>query len=149
MPGMNSGPDPASPILVSAFRSALLQQCLIVTLIFLLLFIAWAVTRTALAGSLTGALRGRPGGAGQAWREPRGRRVLRVGFGVLWLFDGLLQAQPQMAGGLADQVIKPSAATSPGWVRQLVNWGVTVWDYHPVSAAAATVWIQVGIGLWL
>src|SRR5512146_864496 len=149
MPGMNSGPNPASPILVSAFRSALLQQWLIVTLIFLLLLIAWAAARTAMTGSLAAALRGGPGAAGQPWREPRGRRVLRAGFGVLWLFDGLLQAQPQMAGGLADQVMRPSAATSPGWVRHLVDWGVTVWDYHPVSAAAAAVWIQVGIGLWL
>jgi hypothetical protein len=121
MPGMNSGPDPASPILVSAFRSALLQQWLIVTLIFLLLLIAWAAARTAMTGSLAAAPRGGPGAARQTWREPRGRRVLRVGFGVLWLFDGLLQAQPQMAGGLADQVIRPSAATSPGWVRHLVS----------------------------
>ena len=87
---------------------------------------------------------GRRGGASRA----RGW-LLRVGFGVIWLFDGLLQAQPQMAGGLADQVIQPAAATSPGWVQHLVNFGVTVWDYHPVQAAAASVWIQVGIGLWM
>ncbi len=149
MPGMNSGPNPASPILVSAFRSALLQQWVIVALIFVLLLIAWGATRTLLTGSLTRALSGGAAGARQGWREPRARRVLRVGFGILWLFDGLLQAQPQMAGGLADQVIKPSAATSPSWVQQLVNWGVTVWDYHPVSAAASAVWIQVGIGLWM
>jgi len=41
----------------------------------------------------------------ERWREPRARLLLRVGFGVIWLFDGILQAQPQMAGGLADQVI--------------------------------------------
>src|SRR3984885_11091953 len=75
--------------------------------------------------------------------------LLRVGFGVIWLFDGILQAQPQMAGGLADQVIQPSASSSPGWVQHLVNFGVTAWDYHPVQAAAASVWIQVGIGLWM
>ena len=34
MPGMNSGPSPASSILVSAFRSALLHQALIIALIF-------------------------------------------------------------------------------------------------------------------
>ena len=146
MPGMNSGPSPASPILESAFRSALLQQLTIVALIFLLLLIAWGATRTALSGSTPGTFRG---GAAALWREPRARRLLRVGFGVIWLFDGLLQAQPQMAGGLADQVIQPTAASSPGWVQQLVNWGVTAWDYHPVSAAASAVWIQVGIGLWM
>ena len=75
--------------------------------------------------------------------------LLRVGFGAIWLFDGILQAQPQMAGGLADQVIRPSASSSPGWVQHLVNFGVTAWDYHPVQAAAASVWIQVGIGIWM
>ncbi|HTQ91436.1 MAG TPA: SCO family protein, partial [Streptosporangiaceae bacterium] len=81
--------------------------------------------------------------------EPRGRWLLRTGFGVLWIFDGILQAQPRMAGGLATQVIEPTAASSPGWVQHLVNWGGTAWSYHPVQAAAASVWIQVGIGAWL
>jgi cytochrome oxidase Cu insertion factor (SCO1/SenC/PrrC family) len=81
--------------------------------------------------------------------EPRGRRVLRIGFGVLWLFDGLLQAQPQMAAGLPSQVIAPAVQGSPAWVLRLVDWGAMAWAYHPVQAAAAVVWIQVGIGLWL
>jgi cytochrome oxidase Cu insertion factor (SCO1/SenC/PrrC family) len=143
---MNSGPSPASPILVSAFRSALLQQWLIVALIFALLLIAWGATRTAVYGPMSG--KSLAGGAGR-WREPRARWLLRVGFGAIWLFDGILQAQPQMAGGLADQVMQPSAAASPGWVQHLVNFGVTVWDYHPVQAASAAVWIQVGIGIWM
>src|SRR6202030_485420 len=128
------------------FRSALLQQWVIVALIFLLLVIAWGATRTALYGSMSGKSSAR---AVAPWHEPRARRLLRVGFGAIWLFDGILQAQPQMAGGLADQVIQPSAAPSPGWVQHLVNSGVTIWDYHPVQAAAASVWIQVGIGLWM
>ena len=128
MPGMNSGPSPASPILVSAFRSALLQQSLIVALIFALLLIAWGATRAAITAPWRKPPRRPP-----AWREPRARRLLRVGFGALWLFDGLLQAQPQMAGGLADQVIQPAASSSPGWVQHLVNFGVNVWDYHPVA----------------
>jgi cytochrome oxidase Cu insertion factor (SCO1/SenC/PrrC family) len=146
MPGMNSGPSPAGPIIVSAFRSALLQQWLIVALIFVLLLIAWGATRTAIYGPVSGKSLA---GAARSWREPRARRLLRVGFGVLWLVDGILQAQPQMAGGLADQVIQPSASSSPGWVQHLVNFGVTAWDYHPVQAASATVWLQVGIGLWM
>ena len=145
MPGMNSQLIPASPILTSAFRSALLQQWVIVALIFVALLIAWFATRTAVFGALARTSQAAAGG----WREPRARRLLRVGFGVLWLFDGLLQAQPQMPGGLADQVIQPTAATSPGWVQAAVNYGVNLWDYHPVQAAAAAVWIQVGIGLWL
>jgi cytochrome oxidase Cu insertion factor (SCO1/SenC/PrrC family) len=75
--------------------------------------------------------------------------VLRTGFGGLWLLDGILQLQPGMPAGLADQVIKPAAASSPDWVQSLVNWSVTLWDYHPVTAAASAVWIQLGIGLAL
>jgi cytochrome oxidase Cu insertion factor (SCO1/SenC/PrrC family) len=146
MPGVNSGPGPGSPILVSAFRSALLQQWLVVALIFILLLIAWGASRTAVFGSVAGTP---AAGGARRWREPRARLLLRVGFGAIWLFDGILQAQPQMAGGLADQVIQPTAASSPGWVQHLVNFGVTAWDYHPVQAASASVWIQVGIGLWM
>jgi cytochrome oxidase Cu insertion factor (SCO1/SenC/PrrC family) len=75
--------------------------------------------------------------------------VLRIGFGVLWLVDGILQAQPQMAGGLPSTVIAPSAAASPHWVQDVVNFGGTIWSFHPVTAAASAVWIQAGIGLWL
>jgi cytochrome oxidase Cu insertion factor (SCO1/SenC/PrrC family) len=141
MPGMNSGPSPASPVLVSAFRSALLHQALIIALIFALLFIAWGATRTAVYGKLTGPAR--------AWPEPAARRVLRVSFGILWLFDGILQAQPQMAGGLTSQVIRPATNGSPAWVGDVVNWGANIWEYHPIAAAASSVWIQVGLGLWL
>jgi cytochrome oxidase Cu insertion factor (SCO1/SenC/PrrC family) len=138
MPGMNSGPSPASSILVSAFRSALLHQSLIVALIFILVLIAWGASRTA-----TG-----PHPAAQAWREPRARTALRIGFGLLWLLDGLLQAQPQMAGGMPS-VLQPTADGSPSWVADMVNWGANLWSYHPIAAAASAVWIQVGIGLWL
>ncbi|HTZ24545.1 MAG TPA: redoxin domain-containing protein, partial [Streptosporangiaceae bacterium] len=92
---------------------------------------------------------GRAPGTPAPWHEPRARRLLRVGFGILWVFDGILQAQPQMAGGLPQEVIKPAAATSPAWVQHLVNWGGSIWTYHPIQAGAATVWIQVGIGMWL
>ena len=138
MPGMNSGPSPASSILVSAFRSALLQQALLIALIFFFVLATWAVMRTAIGQRRPDAV----------WREPRARRVLRIGFGALWLFDGLLQAQPQMAGGMP-ALLQAADSGSPGWVVNLVNWGANLWSFHPIAAAAATVWIQVGIGLWM
>ena len=54
-----------------------------------------------------------------------------------------------MVVGLPSQVIQPGAASSPAWVQHLVNWAGISWSYHPVQAAAAAVWIQVGIGCWL
>ena len=74
--------------------------------------------------------------------------MLRIGFGLLWVLDGLLQAQPQMAGGLPS-VIQPTADGSPSWVVDMVNWGANLWNYHPIEAAASSVWIQIGIGLWM
>jgi cytochrome oxidase Cu insertion factor (SCO1/SenC/PrrC family) len=144
VPGMNSGLNPANPILVSAFRSALFHQWAIVAIIFLLLLLAWGATR----GWVTTGTRARMV-LSASWNEPRARRVLRLGFGALWLFDGILQAQPQMAGGLPSQVMEPAASDSPAWVQHLANWAGTVWSYHPVQAGAASVWIQVGIGMWL
>jgi cytochrome oxidase Cu insertion factor (SCO1/SenC/PrrC family) len=81
--------------------------------------------------------------------EPSWRTLLRVGFGLLWIFDGVLQAQPAMVVGLPSQVIKPGADSSPLWVQHLTNWAGSSWTYHPVQAAAAAVWIQVGIGCWM
>jgi cytochrome oxidase Cu insertion factor (SCO1/SenC/PrrC family) len=140
VPGMNSGLSPDDPTLVAAFRSALLHQGAIALLIIAFLWLAWATARTVRPRTARAA----PGGA-----EAPARRVLRVGFGLLWILDGVLQAQPKMPSALASQVIEPIAAGSPGWVQRVVNWGGTVWSFHPIQAGAASVWIQAGIGLWL
>ncbi len=146
MPGMNSDLNPASPILVSAFRSALLQQWLIVALIF-----AAAAHRLGRGAHRDLRL---DGGSARA-AAPDGGASRAPGCccgsasGSSGCSTGILQAQPQMPGGLADQVIQPTASTSPGWVQHLVNYGVNLWDYHPITAATASVWIQVGIGLWM
>ena len=145
MPGMNSGLSPGDPTLVAAFRSALLHQGAIAFIFLVFLGLIWATARTW--RPVTPA--GKAGSAEAGTAEARGRQLLRVGFGVLWIFDGILQAQPKMAGGLAAQVIQPTAAASPPWVQHLVTWGGTIWSYHPIEAGAASVWIQVGIGAWL
>lgn len=155
MPGMDSGLNTDDPTLVAAFRSALLQQAVIIIVIFLALLLAYGIIRARRAAAASP----RPPGAPEPTQspeptqrprsEPKARRVLRIGFGVLWIVDGILQAQPQMAGGLPSQVVAPSAAASPGWVQDVVNFGGMVWSFHPVQAAASAVWIQAGLGLWL
>ena len=147
MPGMNSGLNPADPTLVAAFRSALVHQGAIALIAIIFLWLIWATARTWRVAAPPG--QGGAANAAGATAEARGRRLLRIGFGVLWIFDGILQAQPKMAGGLASQVIEPTAAASPEWVQRLVNWGGTAWSYHPIQAGAASVWIQIGIGAWL
>ena len=142
MPGMNSGLNAADPTVVAAFRAALLHQGLIALAIFAVLSVVWVSVRDRTESAASEAPQtDRP--------EPAGHQLLRIGFGLLWIFDGLLQAQPKMAAGLPSQVIEPIAATSPHWVQHLVNLAGTTWSYHPIQAGASAVWIQVGIGLWL
>ena len=145
MSGMGSTLQLNNPTVVAAFQSALIHQGIIALLIFFLLAMLWVSVREWLPGPRTSF---RPA-AGDLAAEPRGRQVLRIGFGLLWLLDGLLQAQPAMPLGLASNVTQPAADGSPGWVRGLVGFAAQGWAYHPVSAAAAAVWIQVGIGIWL
>jgi hypothetical protein len=143
MPGMNPGLDANDPVVVAAFRAALIHQGIVALLIFLLVSAVWAGARGRLAPGMAT-------GRAAAWvAEPAGRRLLRIGFGLLWIFDGLLQAQPAMAAGLPSQVIEPTAASSPRWVQHVVDWASATWSYHPIQAGAAAVWIQVGIGIWL
>jgi cytochrome oxidase Cu insertion factor (SCO1/SenC/PrrC family) len=144
MPGMNSGLSDTNPTIVAAFKSALLHQGLIVALLLLLLGLGWLAMREWRPSGRLGTS-GRLG----ASAEPAGRRLLRIGFGVLWILDGVLQAQPAMAAGLPSQVIQPAAASSPAWVQHVVNWAGTAWSFHPIQAGAAAVWIQLGIGVWL
>jgi cytochrome oxidase Cu insertion factor (SCO1/SenC/PrrC family) len=142
MPGMNSGVNVSDPTVVAAFKAALLHQGLIALLIFFAVGLAWLSLRAWLPAAAGGTPAPAPA-------EPAWRQVLRIGFGVLWLFDGILQAQPKMAIGLPSQVIEPIAASSPRWVQHVVNWAGTAWSYHPLQAGASAVWIQVGIGIWL
>jgi cytochrome oxidase Cu insertion factor (SCO1/SenC/PrrC family) len=157
---MNSGLNPADPTLVAAFRSALLHQGAIALIIIAFLWLLWATVRAwrlTTPGAKPDAAKRIAGPAVRGWRiggpgkesEPRARRLVRIGFGLIWILDGILQAQPKMAGGLASQVIEPIAAASPHWVQHVINWGGTIWSYHPITAGAASVWIQVGIGAWL
>jgi cytochrome oxidase Cu insertion factor (SCO1/SenC/PrrC family) len=148
MPGMNSGLNISDPAVVAAFKAALVHQGLIALLIFALVGLAWITLRAWLPAAAAGA-GAAPEATAAATAEPAWRRLLRIGFGLLWVFDGILQAQPKMAIGLPSQVIEPLAAASPSWVQRLVNVGGTTWSYHPMQAGASAVWIQVGIGIWL
>ena len=148
MPGMGGSLQTGNQTIVSAFHSALLRQMLWILVVLALLAVVWNAVRTVQYRRLVAAGGSLPPREPAA-PEPAGRRVLRVGFGLLWLFDGLLQLQAAMPLGMVPGVIRPAADSSPGWVQHLVDSGATIWSNHPVQAAAATVWVQVGLGIWL
>lgn len=148
---MGHGLSPDDPTVTSAFRTTLDHQFLVVLVLAVILVVVGNSVRTARyrRGSRDGGTGAATGAVRWPYPEPAARRLLRISFGVLWIVDGLLQTQTSMPLGLPSGVITPSAASSPGWVQHLVAQGVAIWNDHPVSAAASTVWIQVGIGLLL
>jgi hypothetical protein len=153
MHGLNSRVSVSAPAVVAAFKAALLHQGAIALLLLGAVGLAWPAVRAWRPGRQVPVPAGPAGPAELAGpagpAEPAGRRMLRIGFGLLWIFDGALQAQPRMAVGLPSQVIQPAAASSPRWVQQMVSWATAIWSQHPVPAAAAAVWIQAGIGIWM
>jgi cytochrome oxidase Cu insertion factor (SCO1/SenC/PrrC family) len=160
---MGSGLSTNDPTIVAAFHKALFEQGFAIFLILTLVAVAWSILRSVqlrrAAMTANGELvengdpapgtAGHPAAPATGLPEPVARRFLRISFGLLWIFDGVLQGQASMPLGMIPQVVQPTASASPSWVQHLVNSGTHIWTYHPVSAATAAVWIQVGIGLWL
>jgi cytochrome oxidase Cu insertion factor (SCO1/SenC/PrrC family) len=146
MPGMSTGLQANDPTIVSAFHSLLLRQGLVLVVLLALLAIAWNLLRVV---QLRRAAEGTTFAEVPPYAEPTARRLLRVSFGLIWIFDGILQGQASMPLGLTSQGIEPTAVTSPTWVQHVVNFGETIWNNHPITASASAVWIQVGLGIWL
>jgi cytochrome oxidase Cu insertion factor (SCO1/SenC/PrrC family) len=150
MPGMNTGLSANNPTVVAAFHASLLRQGFVVFLILAIIGLAWNVLRSLQLRQASGDDAGLAASSSLfPYPEPVARRLLRISFGLIWIFDGILQAQSSMPLGMAPQVMKPAAAASPGWVQHLVNAVASTWSYHPIAAPAAAVWIQIGIGVWL
>ena len=147
---MGHGLSSNDPTVTAAFRTALVHQFLVILFLAAVLAIVWNSIRTVRYRRMVLAGGTEPVPASPwPYPEPAARRLLRISFGLLWILDGLLQTQSSMPLGLTSGVITPSAASSPSWVQHVVASGVAIWNDHPVSAAAASVWIQVGIGLFL
>jgi hypothetical protein len=78
------------------------------------------------------------------------RRHLQVALGVLWLLDGVLQAQPFMfTRGFATQVIAGVGQGQPGFVSGPVHWVSTVIAAHPVAWNVPFAGIQLLLGVGL
>jgi cytochrome oxidase Cu insertion factor (SCO1/SenC/PrrC family) len=150
MPGMGRALQSNDPTVALAFRTALMHQLLIIIVMLVVLALAWNTIRTIrFRRAVASGDVETPAVVQWPYPEPTARRLLRITFGVVWIFDGLLQVQGGMPLGLADNVLTPAGSSSPAWVQHLVNVGTTIWSDHPVTAAASTVWIQVGVGIFL
>jgi cytochrome oxidase Cu insertion factor (SCO1/SenC/PrrC family) len=145
----SSSINDGNSLIVTTFRSELSHQLLTVVAALAILTLIWSLWRLSRVRRLVAEPSADQLEMADPPPEPIGRRILRIGFGILWIVDGLLQAQSSMPVGLGSQVAQPSASSSPGWIQHVVHSGVLVWNNHPVESAIAVVWIEIGIGVWL
>ena len=151
MTGMGGGLDSNNPTVVSAFHRALLHQGLIAVGILFVVAVVWNVTRAWQLRQAQGGAGSAAAGVSVVAGEPAARKLLRISFGLIWIFDGDPARAGVDAAGHDHPVIQPAGGgSSPGVGAAPGQRGrPTIWSYHPVPPPAAAVWIQIGIGLWL
>ena len=82
--------------------------------------------------------------------ETPSARALRIGFGSLWLLDGLLQAQPGMfTMDMVSTIMQPAATGQPAWLASLIGWSIHVTTPHIVVFNTLVVALQLAIGILL
>lgn len=70
--------------------------------------------------------------------------------GALWLFDGLLQFQPQMFGqNFVVNILVPNLSSQPHFIEQIVNWGMWLWNTNTVVTNTLAALLQIAIGILL
>lgn len=141
MPGMSQRSiDLTNPFVVSLFRHA--------SLVTMLLWIGGAALAFIVIAAVSGRItRFNLSSAGLA--EPLSRTYLRVGIGLLWLLDGVLQFQASMPLGLANAVVAPMSRSTPSALRTLIGYFVNLWNSHPITLASGVAWLEIGLGLLL
>ena len=147
MGGMGAGLSANNPTIVAAFHRALVREGLIALVLVGLVVVAWNLLRGVQLARGSDPERASVSVATPT--EPAARRLLRVSFGLIWVFDGILQGQahpcrPGWSGGSFSRPLPPRRRGFSTSCRPAPTCGRTT-----RSAAVASVWIQVGIGLWL
>ncbi len=79
--------------------------------------------------------------------EPRSVAFIRISFGLLWIFDGILQAKPNMPSDMISQIFTPAVAGQPTVLASIIRAGLYIWRYNPVGSDVTSVLLQVGIGI--
>lgn len=107
---------------------------------------------TVLKGGRRVPLRLIPGGGKKVFQARHrlqvGWYILWYGLGAIWLLDGLLQAQPDMALPLfVKLVFQPLANAQPSWLKAVMDLGIYLWNQNTVTSNIGAVLIQVGVGV--
>lgn len=81
------------------------------------------------------------------FKGPRARDILIWGLGLLWIIDGLLQAQPLMVTQFVGLVLDPLKPHQIPSIEQVIHWGIQLWSLHPLAWNWLAVWVQILIGV--
>ncbi|MDA8026085.1 MAG: SCO family protein [Actinomycetota bacterium] len=79
--------------------------------------------------------------------EPRSVAFIRISFGLLWIFDAILQAKPNMPSDMISQIFTPAVAGQPTLLASIIRAGLYIWRYNPVGSDVTSVLLQAGIGI--
>ena len=135
MPGMSGRDETALPS--AAVSAAFYHDVVVLALAGGLFLLLWAVA--------TGPrLRPDPDAASSSHRAvDRVRALWRVGLGILWALDGVLQLQPMFIGHFIGGVLLPLTQGQPGAVLALLRVGETLWSFNPVGWNAGAAVLQM------
>src|SRR5665213_432425 len=101
MPGMGRSLQTGNSLIVSSFHTALFHQFITIFVFGALCAVGFNVFRTMQYRRLKAhGVASFPSAPSESSPEPAARRILRIGFGALWTFDGLLQMQSSIHIGL-------------------------------------------------
>lgn len=134
MPGMGDGINIHNPFVASEFYHSL-QRHGLVALALAVVLAAWFAWREQAPADVS--------------PEPSARKVLRYGFGLLWILNGVLQMQSAMPLGLATNLLTDARDATPTWMRGPVNAAITLWNEHPIAMATVAVLLELAIGFLL
>ncbi len=134
MPGMSTGTQ-SSGFVVTLFYIALITALVVFANLLL-------VARPWVRRNLTGT-------SPQNDNVSRLRNTLAYWLGALWLFDGLLQMQPQMVTRFIGGVLAPLLTGQPTAVRMVIETGIRLWSLSPLWFNVAAVLVQIAIGVSL
>ncbi len=141
MPGMGGSSFTSNnPLVVSLFHHSVFQTSVswIIAIALVTLVVA-SVLRRVNTFNLS------PGGLGEA-AQPN---VSAHGVRRHLARRRYLAVPGSMPLAMANGVVAPAAAGTPGWLHALMFDGIGIWNNHPIALAVGTAWIQVGIGLLL
>ena len=75
---------------------------------------------------------------------------MRLGLGGLWIWSGLLQAQPGMfAMDMISTTMQASATAEPGWLAGLIRWSIRMVTPRLVAFNWCVIVLEIGLGLLL